>query len=164
MYHIVGTDLFASKENTTRSHVNALTLARFSACEWLDCMRGVSGPGLGFCCCAKVEWIMANLRCKRSTCMPEAPASTVLRVGPMCLRYWQTATASAHVPSRDVIPGATLTQGTSTSTPAHCALLSRQTPARNSSCLSGMQFSSCGLAAIHRGASSQQLPDISANV
>lgn len=32
-------------------------------------MRGVSGPGLLFCCCAKVEWMVANLRCSLSTCM-----------------------------------------------------------------------------------------------
>ena len=29
---------------------------------------GVSAGGLGVCCCASVLWIVANLRCSRSTC------------------------------------------------------------------------------------------------
>lgn len=45
-----------------------LTLLLFSAlsCATED-MRGVSGPGFTFCCCASVECIVANFRCNLST-------------------------------------------------------------------------------------------------
>lgn len=58
-----GTCLHVKGRLCTAAADGARTLLAFSACRCAsEDMRGVSGPGLLFCCCAKVEWIVANLR------------------------------------------------------------------------------------------------------